>query len=188
MMKNLPSLWGRNPARAMSRLQHQVDRLFDQFWDEPSPDFESSDAQFSPPCDIDESDSHYILSFDVPGIRKDELRVELSNGVLHVSGERKSEKESGHGERKRTERFYGSFERAIALPENVDSEEIEASFDNGVLQVAVKKSRKQEPESHRIPVREGRLRLTQRSTQEPRQESRQDPTAQKKSAQKGSAA
>ncbi|MBI3556284.1 MAG: Hsp20/alpha crystallin family protein [Deltaproteobacteria bacterium] len=95
---------------------------------------------FNPMCDVEESDGHYLFSFDVPGIGKDDIKVELLENQLVVSGERKyehSEKKHAH---RLNERYYGSFQRAFTLPSVIDAERVEASYDNGVLRIAIPKA------------------------------------------------
>lgn len=112
---------------------------------------DSLGGEFSPRCDIQDKDSHYLLSFDLPGIPKDEIEVEVANGQLRVSGERRSEKKEGDY----SEKSYGSFERVMSLPENTDEESIEANYENGVLSIAVPKSASEEKGSKKISVKEG---------------------------------
>lgn len=104
----------------------------------------------APLCDVRDSDSHYFYSFDLPGVKKEDLKVELQNGSLHVSGERKAELKDGDY----TEKSYGKFERVIALPEGIKDDHIEANYENGVLTLAVPKIEKVKPKS--ITINEGK--------------------------------
>lgn len=121
-MPNFPSLWSRsdqlNPFRAMTRMQRQVDRMFDDLlsgnWTTELPAI--SESALQPPCDVQETDSHYLLSFDLPGMSKNDVKIELQDNVLRVYGERKDERERGKGSNVRTERFYGTVERIMTLP------------------------------------------------------------------------
>lgn len=101
----------------------------------------NEDKDFAPDCDIVESDDEYKILLDLPGLAKKEIGIALKNNVLTVKGER--EITAGDGEEfKRQERKRGAFARSFALPENVNSAEISASFRNGVLTVSMPKSDK----------------------------------------------
>lgn len=96
---------------------------------------------FSPSCDIHETNHSYNLSFDVPGIKKDDIKIEINEGQLTVSGERLRETKSDENTSVlRHERVYGRFERTFALPASIDAEKIEAHFEDGVLSVRLPKA------------------------------------------------
>lgn len=158
-MTNLPALWSRemqNPFRAMTRLQRQIDRMFDDFmtgnWSAELPAL--SESAFQPPCDVQETESHYLLSFDLPGMTRHDVKIEMSDNILRVYGERKDERHKDKGAQHRNERFHGIVERMMTLPSNVKPEGIEAQFENGVLHVAVPKS--EAAKSRQIPIGEGK--------------------------------
>ncbi len=89
-----------------------------------------------PRCDVEETDKAFLMSFDLPGVKKENINIEVKDGVMTLTGERKSEtKKDGY-----SERFYGNFQRSFSIPVHVDSEKIEARYENGVLQVALPKS------------------------------------------------
>lgn len=96
----------------------------------------------SPACEFHETDSHYVFSFDMPGVDKAAIRLELQDDALVVSGERKFEREETKGKRHFSERRYGKFQRTFALPVGVKSEDVDARHDNGVLTVSVAKPAK----------------------------------------------
>ena len=102
--------------------------------------------------DLTEEDDRYVLRADLPGVREDEVHVELEDNVLTISGERKSE----HEERKeglyRLERASGSFSRSLTLPEGIDPDSIQARFDKGVLEVRVPKPEQRKPRRVAISV------------------------------------
>jgi HSP20 family protein len=93
---------------------------------------------YSPACEVDEKPDHYLISVDVPGLSKDDVKVEVVGNQLVISGERKHEKTERGG--RRSERYYGRFERSFALPTSIDADKIEARYDNGVLELAVPKA------------------------------------------------
>lgn len=160
----LPELWrgergGVSPLREMNRLQRRLDRMFDEFFYEPLPGLSRSgrefplleEAEFAPACDVEETDNHFILTVDLPGIKKDDVKIDLRDHHLIVSGERKEEAKG----RLSRERFYGAFSRTFTLPQNVKLDKIEANYENGVLQIAVPKA--QVSEGKHIPIKEGKL-------------------------------
>jgi len=95
-------------------------------------------ADFSPAADVEETEKHYVLTLDVPGIDKKDIKIELKNDQLIVSGERKTEKKDK--KQHYVERSYGKFERVWTLPDTTDTEKVEASYRDGVLEISVPKS------------------------------------------------
>lgn len=105
--------------------------------------------KFNPPCDVEESDLHYLVSFDLPGVSKEDLKIEVLENQLLVSGQRRSEKRES-GTRHLVERQYGEFQRIFNLPASVDSEKVEANFSDGVLRIAIPKAEVARPKQIRI--------------------------------------
>jgi HSP20 family protein len=128
-------------------LLRQLDDIFNEAMD-TRPD---GGRMMIPQCDMEESGDHYLLSFDMPGLEKDNIDIELQGNNLVVTGERKQESERSEGRSRFVERRYGRFERSIRLPENVKADGVEAEYVNGVLKVAVPKS----TESSRQKIRIG---------------------------------
>jgi HSP20 family protein len=158
-MRNLPSLLHRESAptlwQPLTRLQRQVDRLFSDFMS-PISDVESdlsSMTVFSPACDVTETDNSYQINFDIPGVKKDDVKVELRDNVLSVSGERKSDQEKKGRNRYLRECCYGAFERSFTLPSKVNASKVQAEFKDGSLQIEVPKT--QASQAQRIEIREG---------------------------------
>jgi HSP20 family protein len=131
-----------------------VHRLFNTLFDTPTV-ASAPVRRFAPATDLIESDSHYILRADLPGLSEDDVNVELDGNVLTVSGERRSENEDRKAGYYRVERSYGSFRRSVRLPEGVDAEAITATFDKGVLEVAVPKPEAAKPHKVQITVGSG---------------------------------
>jgi HSP20 family protein len=96
---------------------------------------------FLPTCDINETKEHYLVSFDMPGLKKEDIKIEVQGNTLSISGERQRElKESNSEAAIRHERAYGKFERTFELPNSINAEKIEAHYENGVLNVALPKA------------------------------------------------
>jgi HSP20 family protein len=94
----------------------------------------------SPATDITEDDGHYVVSAELPGVKRSDISVEVSDGVLTIRGEKKSEREEKSEKRRYVERSFGSFSRAFTLPSDADDKKIEASFKDGVLTVTLAKT------------------------------------------------
>lgn len=151
---NLPShWWGGRPARpentgpfrTLLQMQREMDRMFDDFFrGSTMPAFPAA-AGF----ESEESESHYLLSFDMPGLSKDDLKLEVQEGGLHIFGERKV---SG-----KAEKTYGAYDRWISLPANTDAEGIEAHLEHGVLQIAIPKAARST--GRQIPIGDGQGRF-----------------------------
>lgn len=106
-------------------------------------------------CDIQESERAFLLSFDLPGFKKDDINVEWKSNTLTVSGKR--HKETLEHKQHWRERHHGEFRRSFALPENVKGQEIEATYENGVLYVLVPKAEIEQPK--RLTIGEGKGQL-----------------------------
>ena len=140
------------PARELQSIQSEMNRLFNTFF-EPSPAGNGAVMRrWSPAMDLVETDEHFVLRADLPGVSEGDVKIELDDNVLTISGERKA----AHEERKegfyRVERAYGSFSRTLTLPEGVDAEGISANFDRGVLEVRVPKPEQRKPRKVEISV------------------------------------
>lgn len=116
---------------------NDFDQLFDNFFTPRST--ETSLSSFLA-TETEETESHYRLKFDVPGVKKEDMKIELQNGVLSLSGERKQESPAEGSRTGLRERIYGSFTRSFSLPEGVDAEGIEAKYQDGVLEVSIPKA------------------------------------------------
>src|SRR5712691_13415794 len=92
-------------------------------------------ADWSPEVDISEDDRGYLLKADLPEMKKDDVRVTVEDGILCVSGERKTEKEDQKRKFHRIERSYGNFRRSFTLPEDANGSKVTADFRDGVLKV-----------------------------------------------------
>jgi HSP20 family protein len=109
---------------------------------------------WAPALDISERKDAYLVTVELPGVEPDDLQITLEDGLLTIQGERHFAHDSSEQQFHRVERRYGAFRRSITLPAQVQAEQIEASFDNGVLQVVVPKMEEATPK--RIQVRPGR--------------------------------
>jgi len=112
--------------------------LWDEFFNESTPKNKNT---YKPRVNVTESDSAFAISLFTPGVKRDDLNIEVEKGVLTVSGERKYPEENGE-KYHRVESGYGSFERVFQLPDSVDQEKIEAHYEDGVLVITLHKEEK----------------------------------------------
>jgi HSP20 family protein len=99
----------------------------------------------SPAVDITEADDKYVVTAEVPGVKREDLTVELQEGVLSIRGEKKSEREEKKEKSRYLERSYGAFSRSFTLPSNADPDRIQAGFKDGVLTVTIAKTEETKP-------------------------------------------
>jgi HSP20 family protein len=142
------------PARELQSMQTEMNRLFGTFFDSTTPrqGVRTSLRRWIPAMDVAETDDHYVLRADLPGLSEGDVNVELDNNVLTISGKRSIEHEETKNGYHRVERSYGSFTRSVALPEGVDADGIQANFDKGVLEVKVAKPEQIKPRKVAITV------------------------------------
>ncbi len=95
---------------------------------------------FAPSIDISETDKQYLIDVEVPGVDKKDIELNIENNTLTISGERKFEKEEDGKHYHRVESSYGSFSRSFTLPENVKDDSIQATYNNGILNITIDKS------------------------------------------------
>jgi HSP20 family protein len=95
--------------------------------------------------DLVETDDHYVLRADLPGLSQEDVNIELESNVLTISGERKAEHERHEEGYYRIERAFGSFVRSLTLPEGIDPDAIQANFDRGVLEIRIPKPEQRKP-------------------------------------------
>jgi HSP20 family protein len=134
------------PFRELSTLQNEMNRLFNTAFDAPAPgNGGSALRRWMPAMDLVETDDHFVLRADLPGVNEDDVKIEFEDGTLTVSGERKAEHESKNEGYYRVERAFGSFSRSLTLPQGVDAEAVTAHFDHGVLEVRIPKPEQRKP-------------------------------------------
>lgn len=136
----------RSPGDLFS-IQRELRDLFDlslsKWWKEPHEGF--MENAWSPSLDIYESKDNLLVKADLPGLKKEDIKVSVQAGTLIIEGEKKSEKENKDKGTLRTERTYGSFYRAIALPAAVDESKVKAVYKQGVLELTLPKTEEAKP-------------------------------------------
>jgi len=134
-------------------LHREMNRLFDDVWsrfDRTLPSALGGMGLSWPSVEVTEADGALRVTAEVPGLEERDMEVLLDDGALTLRGEKRSETEDR--DRRFSERFYGRFERRIALPFEVERDKVDASFRNGVLTVTLPKSARAEERTKRIPV------------------------------------
>jgi HSP20 family protein len=118
----------------------EIDRVFDAFFGQTD-----QARRWVPPMDLVEADDHFVLKADLPGLTESDVNIEVQDGTLTISGERKAEHEQRERGWYRIERSFGSFNRSLTIPDGVDPDRIDASFTNGVLEVHIPKPEERKP-------------------------------------------
>ena len=131
----------------LGRIRNQLNHMFDQdlslFTDEGTNIMTSA---WSPSVDIKEEDDKYVFIADIPGVDPKNIEVTAEHGTLTIKGEREEEKKEEKKDYKRVERSWGSFYRRFSLPDNVNTDMIEAKSKNGVLELTIPKTEKAKPQ------------------------------------------
>ena len=141
------------PFRELSTLQDRMNRLFRSSIQEEGQDESLTTSTFAPAVDVYEDEHQVTLKIEVPGIDEKDIDVRIENNTLTVHGERKIEKEEKEENYRRVERQYGSFTRTFTLPLTVDSEKVSATYDKGVLKIALPKKAEAKPKQIKVNVR-----------------------------------
>jgi HSP20 family protein len=141
------------PLREFGTLQNEMNRLFNTVFDTPAPGNGGTLRRWMPAMDLVETDDHLVLRADLPGLDQDDVSIEIKDGVLTVSGQRRTEHEEKAEGFHRVERAYGSFSRSLSLPRGVDPDKVAAGFDKGVLEVRIPKPEERTP--HRVAIGAG---------------------------------
>jgi len=139
------SLFGANPFSMMKRFSEEMDRAFAGF---------AAPAEFelwAPLIEVKHKNGNFVVRAELPGLTKDEVKVEVLEESLVIEGERKREKEEKGEEFYRSERYYGKFYRSIPLPKGAKAEEIKAELTNGVLEVVIPVP-ELKPATRQIPI------------------------------------
>jgi HSP20 family protein len=135
------------PTRELDALQAEMNRLFDGFFNGGTTE---RTRRWLPAMDLLETKDHLVLRADLPGLNEDDVSIEVKDGVLTVSGERRAEQTDEQEGYYRFERAFGSFSRSLTLPEGIDPDNINAQFDRGVLEVRIPKP--EERKAHRVEI------------------------------------
>ena len=152
-----------NPFQMMRRFTKDMERLFEDFQGFSFPNFFKTDfapfrmefdkVEWVRQIEVLHNNEQFMVRADLPGLTKDDVKVEVTDDFLTISGERKEEKEEKREGFYRSERSYGSFYRQIPLPEGAKTENAKATFDNGVLEITIA-APKVEPSTRKLEITE----------------------------------
>jgi HSP20 family protein len=150
----------RDEMDSFIKLRDEMNQLFDSFFDDPwslrpFEAFNSSFSDFMPRFEVSETDKQWTVSVELPGMDEKDVQVSLENQMLTISGEKKSESKDKGGSTYRSERSYGSFRRQLALPGQVNEDDVSAVFKNGVLTVTLPRSQAVYAAAKKISIKHG---------------------------------
>jgi len=145
--------------REINRMNRNMNRMFRRFLRRtPSPAF--MEGAWSPAIDLEEDADKYIVKAELPGINKEDIKVSVTDNTLTLSGERRFEREGREKAYRHYERAYGKFQRAFTLPSQVNSEQIKASYNAGILEIDIPKSETGKAREIEIQIKGGNVCLT----------------------------
>ncbi|HXC34234.1 MAG TPA: Hsp20/alpha crystallin family protein [Candidatus Acidoferrales bacterium] len=131
----------------LTDLRDEIDRFFE------APLARTSEfLGWTPPFDVYEEKDNYVVKAELPGLKKEDINVSIQGRELVISGERKSETKSDDAEVYRSERYFGKFQRAVALPPAISAKDVRAEYKDGVLTVTVPKSEEAKPKQIEVKV------------------------------------
>lgn len=116
-----------------------------------------TESRFTPACDVEETPTHHVLTLEMAGMKKDDIKIEFDHGVLSITGERNAETENKQDGLWYSERRYGKFHRSFTLPKEVDTDRIEAKYEDGLLRVAIPKTESAKPKTIRVLGKDEKL-------------------------------
>src|SRR5581483_11350191 len=159
------SPWMDSPFGMMRRFSEEMDRLFDDVWrgrglSRSRQGGRAGQTWWSPQIEMYEKDNQLVVCTDLPGLKQEDIELEMSDNMLTIKGERRNDFEDNQQGYYHSERSYGSFLRTIPLPEGVDGEKAKASFENGVLKVMFPLPPQQQQQKRRIEVEAGSAQHT----------------------------
>jgi HSP20 family protein len=140
------------PFRELQGRIDRMNRLFRESYRPEGPEEALTTTSFAPPVDNYEDEHNITLKMEVPGIDEKDIDVRIENNTLTVRGERKFEKEEKEENFRRVERQYGSFTRSFTVPSSVETENIQANYDKGVLEIRLAKKAEAKPKQIKVKV------------------------------------
>jgi HSP20 family protein len=142
-----------NPAVDMLGIQGDINRMFDNFFGLRRTQRDMDGMRWTPRVNIEENDDRFELTAEIPGMEKNDINIDLRDHVLLIKGEKKFEKEKENKDFQIFERCYGEFARTFTLPENVDTDKIEAEYKNGILMINIPKIEQAQPKEIKVKVK-----------------------------------
>ncbi len=140
------------PLRDLATMQNRINRFVRESYNPEGPEEALTTTSFAPPVDIYEDAHTVVVKMEVPGIDEKDIDVHIENNTLTVHGERKIEKEEKEENFRRVERQYGSFTRSFTLPSSVDTGQVNAHYDKGVLKINLAKKAEAKPKQIKVNI------------------------------------
>ncbi|MBI2373995.1 MAG: Hsp20/alpha crystallin family protein [Deltaproteobacteria bacterium] len=143
-----------NPSQELDEMQKMMNRFFGR-WPaeaERTGEQDMTRTDWMPAVDVASSPEEYIITAELPGMKKDDIKVRVRDGVITLTGERQQEKEEKGKRFHRVERYYGSFLRSFTLPEDVNDQKLNAEFKDGLLTVRVPRSETHKPKAIDVKI------------------------------------
>ena len=141
-----------DPLRDLATMQNRINRFVRESYSPEGPEEAPGTTNFAPPVDIYEDEHTIAVKMEVPGINEKDIDVRIENNTLTVHGERKIEKEEKEENFRRVERQYGSFTRSFTLPSSVDTGQVSAHYDKGILKISLAKKAEAKPKQIKVNV------------------------------------
>jgi len=141
-----------DPLRDLATMQNRINRFVRESYSPETPEEVLTTTSFAPPVDIYEDEHTIAVKMEVPGIDEKDIDVRIENTTLTVHGERKIEKEEKEENFRRVERQYGNFTRSFTLPSSVDTGQVSAHYDKGVLKILLAKKAEAKPKQIKVNV------------------------------------
>jgi len=142
-----------DPFRQLSTLRDEIDRLFESPLSALTEGTQPFLSGWLPAVDMFEEKDEIVVKAELPGMKKEEIDISLHDGVLTLSGERKSEDHYKDAETCRSERFLGRFHRSLTLPTLVEAEKVKATYRDGILTVTLPKAEEAKPKQIEVTVK-----------------------------------
>ncbi len=137
----------RSPFEGLTTWYDDFEKFFDESFTR-----ENLSSTWYPAVDIEHREKEYVLKADLPGVKKEDIKVTVENGYLTLKGERKSEQKENKNNYHRIERTYGNFQRSFKIPEGLTEKEIKAKYHDGVLELTLPTPKAEEPKSIKVKV------------------------------------
>jgi HSP20 family protein len=141
-----------DPRRDLATMQDRINRFVRESYSPEGPEEALTTTNFAPPVDIYEDEHNITLKMEVPGVDEKDIDVLIESNTLTVHGERKIEKEEKEENFRRIERQYGSFTRSFTLPSTVDTGQVSANYDKGMLKISLAKKAEAKPKQIKVNV------------------------------------
>lgn len=142
-----------DPFRELEDVSNRLNRIFGRSASRAESSQEMLGmADWAPSVDISETDTAYLIKGEIPGVKKEDVKVTVQDGMLTIQGERKMEKEEKGKKFHRVERSYGSFVRSFRVPDDADENKVKAEFKDGMINVTLAKSAKAKPQAINVAV------------------------------------